>query len=240
MSQVLRVYRNLGVKHMLLLSISYVYDEYIRSRTPKINKPAMVQGVEMSNKKATLLEIFPFFSHQEYTEYLFTELIRRYTKEGDNIVIVGGGEGITATLQARSCGPKGSAKVFEAQKERVELIRDNFDLNNVAGWSSVVHCLVKSDDSSGRQLQEYDGEILSPKSLPECDVLELDCEGAEVEILSEMESRPRDVFVETHGVWDGPKDEVCSLLKSNGYEIRNCWPHIPEKGIYIVHASKTK
>jgi hypothetical protein len=42
------------------------------------------------------------------------------------------------------------------------------------------------------------GAVLPPSELPPCNVLELDCEGAEVEILREMNIQPRVILVETH------------------------------------------
>jgi hypothetical protein len=48
-------------------------------------------------------------------------------------------------------------------------------------------------------------------------VLELDCEGSEVEILRELTVQPRMILVETHGIYDAPTDLVASLLEKRGY-----------------------
>jgi hypothetical protein len=50
-------------------------------------------------------------------------------------------------------------------------------------------------------------------------VLELDCEGAEVEILRELTIQPRVILVETHGLYGAPTHLVASLLEKRGYVI---------------------
>ena len=61
------------------------------------------------------------------------------------------------------------------------------------------------------------GAVLPPSQLPPCNVLELDCEGAEVEILRELTIQPRVILVETHGLYGAPTDLVASLLEKRGY-----------------------
>ena len=59
--------------------------------------------------------------------------------------------------------------------------------------------------------------VVAPEALPPCDVLELDCEGAEVEILSTMTIRPRVILTETHGLYGAPTPRVVELLGKIGY-----------------------
>jgi hypothetical protein len=90
---------------------------------------------------------------------------------------------------------------------------------------------------------ENAAESVSPTDLPECDVLVLDCEGAEMEILEEMDIRPRNIIVETHSIFDSPEEKVRDRLTQSGYQIlrstvaeerlrREC----EEKGIYVLFA----
>ena len=58
---------------------------------------------------------------------------------------------------------------------------------------------------------------MSAPQLPPCDVLELDCEGAEVDILQKMIIQPRGILVETHGLFGAPTVLVASLLQKRGY-----------------------
>ena len=61
--------------------------------------------------------------------------------------------------------------------------------------------------------------VVSPAELPECDILELDCEGAESLILRNMAIRPRVIAVETHGVYGAPTRVVKELLEKLDYAV---------------------
>lgn len=63
------------------------------------------------------------------------------------------------------------------------------------------------------------GPQLSASQLPPCDVLQMDCEGAEVGLLREMIIQPRVILVETHGVFGAPTKLVASLLEQRGYAV---------------------
>ena len=75
------------------------------------------------------------------------------------------------------------------------------------------------------------GGVVAPADLPPCDVLELDCEGSEVEILGALAVRPRVVLVETHGLYGAPTDRVLALVRGLGYDaavVGVAEPRIPE------------
>ena len=139
------------------------------------------------------------------------------TQSGDNVVIIGGGRGVTAVRAAQAVGPEGSVLVYEGGQEYVELIRDVASLNGVSNRVEVRHALV------GPGLSIYgtpDGaESVDPAEIPECDVLELDCEGAEAEIFPHLEVRPRVIILEVHArEYDNP-ERWRQDLDDLGYEI---------------------
>jgi hypothetical protein len=68
--------------------------------------------------------------------------------------------------------------------------------------------------------------------LPDCDVLVLDCEGTEIEILEEMEIKPRAVIVETHGMNGATEEAVRERLDSAGYDTVESM--VAEKRLYDV------
>jgi hypothetical protein len=78
------------------------------------------------------------------------------------------------------------------------------------------------------------GAVLAPSELPPCNVLELDCEGAEVEILRELTIQPRVILVETHGLFGAPTDLVASLLKKRGYIVSDRGLAEPREGDYCT------
>jgi hypothetical protein len=121
-------------------------------------------------------------------------------KAGDSVVVVGGGLGVTATVAALRAGPTGSVQCFEASAQHVKFTRQTAARNNVNNVS-VHHAVIAKSIAvygDGSDL----GTIVPPSQLPACDVLQLDCEGAEVDILRAMTIAPRAILVETHG-WCG-------------------------------------
>jgi hypothetical protein len=138
-------------------------------------------------------------------------------RSGDSVVVVGGGLGVTAVVAALRTGPSGTVQCFEASKKYVGLAQQTAARNRVTNVS-VHHAIVAKSIrvyGSGNDL----GIILPPSQLPPCNVLELDCEGAEVDILREMTIQPRVIVVETHGLYGAPTDLVASLLEKRGYVV---------------------
>jgi hypothetical protein len=60
-----------------------------------------------------------------------------------------------------------------------------------------------------------------PSELPSCDILELDCEGAEIGILRDMTIQPRVIAVETHGFLGAPTSAARELLEARGYHVQD-------------------
>ena len=82
-----------------------------------------------------------------------------------------------------------------------------------------------STNSTSLELGAVVGEVgvvvrdTDPEGLPECDLLELDCEGAEVEILTRMKIQPRTILVETHGAQGAPTALSRRVLEDRGYDV---------------------
>jgi hypothetical protein len=138
-------------------------------------------------------------------------------RPGDSVVIVGGGVGVTAVVAALRTGSSGSVQCFEGGKQNVELVQQTVARNgitNVNVHHAVIAKAIFVNGGSGDI-----GPILAPSQLPSCDVLELDCEGAEIDILREMIIHPRVVLVETHGLFGAPTNLVATLLEKRGYVV---------------------
>lgn len=146
------------------------------------------------------------------------------TRTDDDVVIVGGGSGVTAVRAARIVGPGGSVRVFEGADENVRRIRRAFELNGVADRCTVERAVVgPSRDVWGDAASV---PRVAPTDLPACDVLELDCEGAELEILRNVEFVPRVAIVELHPwLFDGDAGAVEELLSGMGHSVRNRYGH---------------
>jgi hypothetical protein len=142
--------------------------------------------------------------------------LRSEAKAGDRVLIVGGGFGVTTCIASHLVGALGTVTCYEASKDAIRKIkktikyndcRDNIELHNrcvgkpVSIWGDMTSKFIESGD------------------LPECDILELDCEGSELGILQNLRIRPRTIFVETHGIFGAPTDQVAAILKDLQYRI---------------------
>ena len=161
---------------------------------------------------------YPLEDIADYEQTLISAL-RSHVRLGDKVTIVGGGEGVTAVIAAMAAGETGSVVCFEGSSWGVQKIKATAARNNVSKRLRVEHAVV------GEAISVYGGQddhsklIVSPAELPECDVLELDCEGSEIGILSDMTIRPRAIAVETHGVYGAPTTMVGELLENLGYAV---------------------
>ncbi len=145
--------------------------------------------------------------------------IRAHVHAGDRVVVVGGGMGVTAAAAAIEAGAQGSVECFEGSADQTPVVRQTAGANGVAHRVKVHHAVV------GPPIQVYGdnvhGPSLDPADLPDCDVLELDCEGAEVGILRRLAIRPRVVLVETHGLYGASSAVVRALLEDLGYHVED-------------------
>jgi hypothetical protein len=161
-----------------------------------------------------------------YEAGLITAL-REVIRPGDNVIVIGGGLGVTAVVAALRVGPLGVVQCFEGSKQHVAFVKQTAARNRVTNLS-VRHAVV------ARSIMVYAsggdvGALLPPSQLPPCDVLELDCEGAEVEILQELAVQPRVILVETHGMFGAPSGLVASLLERRGYIVSDRGVAVPSE-----------
>lgn len=143
--------------------------------------------------------------------------LRRLVQPGDRVTVVGGGKGITAVVAAQQAGQSGTVICYEASPAGVLEVRRAAERNRTA--IDIREALV------GPAVHVYGAAVtrhtVPPASLPDCDVLELDCEGSEVTILREMTIRPRAIVVETHGFHGAPTSATRALLDSLGYVVED-------------------
>jgi hypothetical protein len=151
--------------------------------------------------------------------------------------------GVTTVYAARAAGPKGHVTVYEASEDRFFDLKKAIDFNDVDCHVETVHGLVGSEV---KVYGESTGQRIRPSNLPDCDVLELDCEGAEQQILSNLGIRPRNILVETHGFRGSPTTEVERLLTDFGYAVTDLGVAEPrvkslcmERDIHVLLAERS-
>lgn len=103
--------------------------------------------------------------------------------------------------------------VYEGAEKRIKSlssVKKEYNIKNCEIHNSIVGVdidVVGSDK----------GEIIPPSELPSCDILELDCEGAEKNIVENLQIRPKFIFVEVHPHKKRYSPLVLDSLKNMGY-----------------------
>lgn len=205
--------------------LGHLYRNHVRGLMP-VTRPSLYAGVHSSFDYRVGDSILPrrfrpsaVEDIEDYEHQLIIAL-RQHVMPNSHVVVVGGGAGITATVAAGQVGDAGSVTCYEASRAQLSIIRECFDRNNVQDRVDLRFATV------GEAIHLYDGgadagPLLRPQDLPACDVLELDCEGAERAVLRDMTIRPGVVIVETHGQFGAPTDAVRARLQAIGYDVED-------------------
>lgn len=221
------IYRQEGIKSLFRAVTTYVrtrpmvvYVRYLRPRSPRLEDEIQYNGVRVRPYRS--LDAYAPFTlppnlggHENPAnyEYGLGKGLREEVSEGDTVAIVGGGLGVTAAIAAQQAGPDGEVIVYEGAENMVDHIKKTVAINDLPCPVRVRHAIV----SSAKRLDGPSGDatIVDPADLYECDILELDCEGAETGILRGLEIRPKAMVIETHG----NRSEVAELIDHLGYRV---------------------
>lgn len=157
-------------------------------------------------------------------EAQYVGCLRSYVQPGEDVVVVGGGEGVSTVATAECVGSTGSVSVYEGGAEQVGKTRRATELNDVDDRVSVHHAIVSTDYSL--RSSGVDASIVEPAALPECDTLAIDADGAELPILEDFDGGPDRLVVEHHVVLDDgdvvleyQPETVRDHIHDLGYEI---------------------
>jgi len=194
-----------------------LYNHYIAALLPSIC--AQYNGVETFGAK--LFDNYISWRKKNKPSYesgLVDSLIQN-VDSSDHVVIVGGGWGVTAVRSAQVVGSDGKVSVFEGSESQIAKVNSTIELNGVSDRVDINHAVV--GPNIGVYGNTGDAEIVSPSDLPKCDVLELDCEGSELEILQNLELRPRVIIVESHGRYNSSTKDVIDTLNDLNYHIKS-------------------
>lgn len=159
--------------------------------------------------------------YPDYEEYL-VGAIRRHVEQGDAVTLAGGGYGVSTVIAAQKVRPNGQVHTYEASEDYFKTVKETVKLNQVTDYVSVNHAIAADyhDESEAVYGDSGDASLLAASELRDCDVLVLDCEGAERNVLDKRDlSRPRVIIVETHGYLGSPEEVIENLLKDAGYQI---------------------
>lgn len=213
---------NHGIVELLRRTISFAYRHTLRQALPASGYYTLA-GVPFRARKPLdwIVPGFNLTDDPEHESAIIGEL-REHVRPGDDVVVVGAGSGTTTVVAANQTGPTGSVVAFEASADRVNQARKTIAVNNLKDRCEVLHAVVGPavhiPSTTG---SDNLGEHFQPEDLPKCDILELDCEGAEHDILEATTVRPRVVIVETHPHFESGPDKVARILRGKEYVISN-------------------
>lgn len=218
----LDVYKERGAVAVLQEGIPFVYYEWIRPHVPKQTRTIEFNQIETKSDDICWLDLFiPFYDPPWYTvsdpeyEAAAINALRKQVNPGDTTMVVGAGLGITAAVAAFQSGPDGSVIAFEGAKERFQDAYRTIKHNDLNDRISIHHGIVA--DAGKLYGSNKGSDIIKISDLPDCDVLEMDCEGAEELIIPNLDIRPRIIIVETHG----NKSKIYNELNQLGYTVVN-------------------
>jgi hypothetical protein len=149
------------------------------------------------------------------------EQIQSNYKKGDRIIVIGGGNGVSAVHSANIVGIDGEVMIYEGDEERGRDLERTLKHNGVFDICNINHSIVGHAhhiESPGS------ANVVQPSDLPPCDALEMDCEGAEFEILKNIAPPlPDKIIVELHhkkafSPYSSP-DTIESILEKKGYSV---------------------
>ena len=207
-----------------------VYNHRVRPRLPRTDETATFNEVEVRPFR-TLDSVVPWHpppaegGHQTPEEYEqgLVASVRSQVEPGDDVVVVGGGLGVSTVAAAEAARDDGSVQVFEGARQAAAITRETANRNDVADRVTVDHTIVA--DAVSLNGDPGDADLVAPTDLPTADVLVMDCEGAEMAILDGLTDRPRTVVVETHRNREAVRRQLTDEL---GYEIANAELAEPE------------
>ena len=212
-----------SVGNFVRRGLAYGHKHYTRRLMPRTG-PVLHAGTASIHDWRLLDRALPadFRPHEiydvpDYEEKLVIAL-RRTVRPGDTVLVIGGGAGTTAVVAAQLAGPRGTVICYEASREQLPIIEETFRRNKV----NVDLRYAAVGEAIGVYGEHGDAApVVAPEDLPACDVLEMDCEGAERLILDRMTIRPRAIAVETHGIYDSPTEQVARQLEALGYPLEH-------------------
>lgn len=227
LTKAIRIYQDEGGQTLIRRGSRYLFNDFVRPLLPK--RIRVYNGVVVRDR-------LPFerpVVRPGYEVEIISQL-RTHVDPGDAVTIVGGGRGASAVVAGRHTKEHGSVNVYEGGRDRASSLAETIQLNGVDGWVNPHHAVVGSPVNVWGE--HSDANTVDPSSLPECDILELDCEGSETEILEKLQIRPPVIIVETHEV-DEPTDNcVYDSLVEMGYEVEDIGVENREFGCYILTA----
>jgi hypothetical protein len=228
--RVLREYRESGAVGLARRVLQVLNREFWQVYKPSVRQflpdgdSILYAGIPIGRRKIGDRMLTRFYNPPDVIDVPDYELglvsaLKTHVKAGDRIVVVGVGSGVTCVIAAIAAGEAGHVDCYEGDFGGVESLRRVARINKVLARTEAHHAIV--GEAIGVYGNAIATSVVHPSDLPPCDILELDCEGAEICILRDMTISPRMIAVETHGFLGAPTEKVRDLLSSRGYSVED-------------------
>ena len=195
--------------------IVQTYNEFVRPRLPTTGDRKSVSGIELASDKYRR-HVFDDFipiptPYEQYLKERNIALIREEVNTADVGVVIGGGYGVTAVALSEFVD---ELHIYEGSTDLINEIEENLTANNA---TAKIHAKIVGEaiDIDG----SISTETISPRELPPANVVEMDCEGAEMSILPEITNFPDQFVIETHPQKGAPTEEVIDKLNNIGHTV---------------------
>jgi precorrin-6B methylase 2 len=206
------------VQRGFLALLAEGYEKKVRPILPSKSSDAqLLNGVHVEREDSKMLDSTVGRPNWEAGSVI---MVRSYVSSGDTVVEIGSGVGVTTVYIAQEVGESGEVYAYDPSETMISLLETTLDRNKVPACVSIHHASVGSTIEVSYH-EGKDAEVVDPTSIPACDVLVIDAEGAELEILQKLSIRPRVILVETHANYGSPASKVIEIARKNGYEMRD-------------------
>jgi hypothetical protein len=145
-------------------------------------------------------------------------------KEEDIILAVGIGSGISLIHNCKKDRGPESFIGIDGSKDQIEIAKDNARLNELDfSKFKLIEGFVGNPTNIYGSDNQITTKIIDINHM-DFDILELDCEGSEIEILQNLTARPRHIVVEMHPMYrDIDIVDFLEMMKSKGYILANIY-----------------
>jgi len=216
-----------GLKRFLKKGVAFLYHNYIWPNLPETTEYRQLQGVKALPRKRLFETALPFTTpaSDQSEDPAYNAMICRHVSEGDSVVLVGGGWGVSTVIAANSVGDTGHVHTYEAADTMYSRVQAAVRINGVEDRVSVTHGVVSDVCQLMGEENDEGAKVIQSDDLPDCDALLIDCDGCEVGLLNDLEKLPQCLIVEHHavnggdGAVDYQPDELERQINERGYEV---------------------
>jgi hypothetical protein len=144
-ANLLRVCRKAGPDGLVWRLFSYFYKNFVRPALPN-GEQILYAGIPVGHRKVgdqLLPKLFnpPDLSDAPDYEQALVTALKANVRSGDEVVVVGGGLGVTCVVAALAAADTGHVKCYEGNLESVDAVRRIAQLNGVSERITARHAV---------------------------------------------------------------------------------------------------